>query len=489
MNEIYTEKAKQALLYAAEEAKQFRHKAIGTEHLLLGLYREPEGVAHNVLVDHLPSYEAVKEEVEFVIGYGKDEVQDAPVDLNRVVYSPRSRKVLYIAGEEAQRQQVTLVGTEHILLSLIADQVLAVRILKNLDVDIEKLRKDIYRSIGQRPPVRNRNNENNNKPSNRGSKRPQSATPTLDSLTRDLTEQARNGQLDQVIGRKKELRRIMQVLSRRTKNNPVLVGEPGVGKTAIAEAVAIAVANNDVVSTLANKRVVSLDVGSLVAGTKYRGEFEDRVKNLIEETEKAGNVILFIDELHSLIGAGAAEGAIDASNLMKPALARGHLQVIGATTLNEYQKYIEKDAALERRFAKVLVDEPSEADAIEILKGIRKDYEKFHRVTIKDEAIEAAVRLGNRYIADRFLPDKAIDIMDEAAATARLDNGDKDTTQQTIVGIRKQLTDLEELKKHYVNTQEFEKAAGVHQQQQRLSQELFALQNNPQVVQDETFDI
>ncbi|MER2293410.1 MAG: ATP-dependent Clp protease ATP-binding subunit [Aerococcus urinaeequi] len=489
MNEIYTEKAKQALLFAAEEAKQFRHKAIGTEHLLLGLYREPEGVAHNVLVDHLPSYEAVKEEVEFVIGYGKDEAQDAPVDLNRVVYSPRSRKVLYIAGEEAQRQQVTLVGTEHILLSLIADQVLAVRILKNLDVDIEKLRKDIYRSIGQRPPVRNRSNENNNKPSNRGSKRPQSATPTLDSLTRDLTEQARNGQLDQVIGRKKELRRIMQVLSRRTKNNPVLVGEPGVGKTAIAEAVAIAVANNDVVSTLANKRVVSLDVGSLVAGTKYRGEFEDRVKNLLEETEKAGNVILFIDELHSLIGAGAAEGAIDASNLMKPALARGHLQVIGATTLNEYQKYIEKDAALERRFAKVLVDEPSEADAIEILKGIRKDYEKFHRVTIKDEAIEAAVRLGNRYIADRFLPDKAIDIMDEAAATARLDNGDKDTTQQTLVGIRKQLTDLEELKKHYVNTQEFEKAAGVHQQQQRLSQELFDLQNKPQVVQDEPFDI
>ncbi len=333
MNEIYTEKAKQALLFAAEEAKQFRHKAIGTEHLLLGLYREPEGVAHNVLVDHLPSYEAVKEEVEFVIGYGKDEVQDAPADLNRVVYSPRSRKVLYIAGEEAQRQQVTLVGTEHILLSLIADQVLAVRILKNLDVDIEKLRKDIYRSIGQRPPVRNRSNENNNKPSNRGSKRPQSATPTLDSLTRDLTEQARNGQLDQVIGRKKELRRIMQVLSRRTKNNPVLVGEPGVGKTAIAEAVAIAVANNDVVSTLANKRVVSLDVGSLVAGTKYRGEFEDRVKNLLEETEKAGNVILFIDELHSLIGAGAAEGAIDASNLMNRALARGLLYVIGATTL------------------------------------------------------------------------------------------------------------------------------------------------------------
>src|SRR5699024_4423621 len=363
------------------------------------------------------------------------------------------------------------------------------RILKNLDVDIEKLRKDIYRSIGQRPPVRNRSNENNNKPSNRGSKRPQSATPTLDSLTRDLTEQARNGQLDPVIGRKKELRRIMKVLSRRTKNNPVLVGEPGVGKTAIAEAVAIAVANNDVVSTLANKRVVSLDVGSLVAGTKYRGEFEDRVKNLIEETEKAGNVILFIDELHSLIGAGAAEGAIDASNLMKPALARGHLQVIGATTLNEYQKYIEKDAALERRFAKVLVDEPSEADAIEILKGIRKDYEKFHRVTIKDEAIEAAVRLGNRYIADRFLPDKAIDIMDEAAATARLDNGDKDTTQQTLVGIRKQLTDLEELKKHYVNTQEFEKAADVNQRQQRLSQELFDLQHNPQVVQDEPFDI
>ncbi len=489
MSEIYTEKAKQALLYAAEEAKQFRHKAIGTEHLLLGLYREPEGIAHNVLVNHLPSYDAVKEEVEFVIGYGKEEADESPLDLNQLVYSPRSRKVLYIAGEEAQRQQVNLCGTEHILLSLIADQVLAVRILKNLDVDIEKLRKDIYRSIGQRPPVRNRTNENNQKQSPRGSKRPQSTTPTLDSLTRDLTEQARTGQLDPVVGRQKELRRIMQVLSRRTKNNPVLVGEPGVGKTAIAEAVAIAVANNEVVSTLANKRVVSLDVGSLVAGTKYRGEFEDRVKNLIEEVEKAGNIILFIDELHSLIGAGAAEGAIDASNLMKPALARGHLQVIGATTLDEYQKYIEKDAALERRFAKILVEEPSEEDAIEILRGIRKDYEKFHRVSISDEAIEAAVRLGNRYISDRFLPDKAIDIMDEAAATARLDHGEKDTVQESMIGFRGQLTDLENLKKHYVNTQEFEKAAEVHQQQQELTRKMFELQNKPKAEEAESFDI
>jgi ATP-dependent Clp protease ATP-binding subunit ClpC len=490
MSEIYTEKAKQALLYAAEEAKQFRHKAIGTEHLLLGLYREPEGIAHNVLVNHLPSYDAVREEVEFVIGYGQDEADENPIELSRLVYSPRSRKVLYIAGEEAQRQQVTLVGTEHILLSLIADQVLAVRILKNLDVDIEKLRKDIYRAIGQRPPVRNRNNEaNNTQQAARGSKRPQSATPTLDSLTRDLTAQARNGQLDPVVGRQKELRRVMQVLSRRTKNNPVLVGEPGVGKTAIAEAVAIAIAKNEVASTLANKRVVSLDVGSLVAGTKYRGEFEDRVKNLLEETEKDGNVILFIDELHSLIGAGAAEGAIDASNLMKPALARGHVQVIGATTLNEYQKYIEKDAALERRFAKVLVEEPSETDAIEILKGIRKDYEKFHRVAITDEAIEASVRLGSRYIADRFLPDKAIDIMDEAAATARLDHGDKDSRHQTIAGIRTQVMDLENLKKHYVNTQEFEKAAEVHQQQQALTQKIFDLHNNPQVEEDTNYDL
>lgn len=474
MSEIYTEKAKVALEYALEEAEQFRHKAIGTEHLLLGLYHEPEGVAHSVLDRYLPNYEVVKEEIEFVTGYG---ISKMPIRQDQYAYSPRSRKVLYIAGEEAKRMGSSLIGTEHILLSLIADEVLAVRILRNLAVDIDRLRRDIYKMIGQRPPVRNRSKNPNNTDQHKSEKEQKvSNTPTLDGLAKDLTAQARENKLDPVIGRHKEIRRIMQVLSRRTKNNPVLVGEPGVGKSAVAEAIAIKIVNGDVPENIAGKRLMSLDMGSLVAGTKYRGEFEDRMKNIIDELTNDGQVILFIDELHTLIGAGGAEGAIDASNILKPALARGDIQVIGATTLDEYQKYIEKDAALERRFAKVLVEEPSVIETIEILKGIRERYEQFHQLNISDEAIEAAVHLSERYINDRFLPDKAIDVMDEAAATARLDYGTLANVNHSAQPLENQFDELEQQKMEYVQAQQFDLAADVHQQQIKLSNNIAEIQ-------------
>lgn len=487
MSEIYTEKASLALKYALEEAQQFRHKAIGTEHILLGLYREPDGVAHSVLDQYLPSYDIVKEEIEFVTGYG---ISKLPIRDDQYAYSPRSRKVLFMADEEAKRMQASLVGTEHILLALIADEVLAVRILRNLSVDIDQLRKDIYKMIGQRPPVRNRSKQQNGTDKNGKEKAKNvSKTPTLDGLAKDLTALAQADKLDPVIGRAKEIRRIMQVLSRRTKNNPVLVGEPGVGKSAVAEAIALKIVNGDVPENIARKRLMSLDMGSLVAGTKYRGEFEDRMKNIIDELTNDGNVILFIDEMHTLIGAGGAEGAIDASNILKPALARGDIQVIGATTLDEYQKYIEKDAALERRFAKVLVEEPTVEDTIKILKGIRERYEQFHQLHISDEAIEAAVYLSERYITDRYLPDKAIDVMDEAAATARLDYGtmanEKNTSFQPL---ENQYNALEQRKMELVQSQDFDHAADIHQQQAELTNKIAELKQKSEV-EDVVYDI
>lgn len=487
MSEIYTEKANLALAYALEEAQQFRHKAIGTEHILLGLYREPDGVAHSVLDRYLPSYDLVKEEIEFVTGYG---ISKLPIRDDQYAYSPRSRKVLFMAGEEAKRMQAALVGTEHILLALIADEVLAVRILRNLSVDIDHLRKDIYKMIGQRPPVKNRSKQQNGNDKNGKEKaKTVSKTPTLDGLAKDLTALAQTDKLDPVIGREKEIRRIMQVLSRRTKNNPVLVGEPGVGKSAVAEAIAIKIVNGDVPENIAQKRLMSLDMGSLVAGTKYRGEFEDRMKNIIDELTNDGNVILFIDELHTLIGAGGAEGAIDASNILKPALARGDIQVIGATTLDEYQKYIEKDAALERRFAKVLVEEPTVEDTIKILKGIRERYEQFHQLHISDEAIEAAVYLSERYITDRYLPDKAIDVMDEAAATARLDYGTMaNEKKSSFHQLENQYNALEQRKMEFVQSQDFDHAADIHQQQVELTNKITELKQQPET-KDVAYDI
>lgn len=467
MKDIYTEKAKTAIGFAKEEAEYFRHPAIGSEHMLLGLYRESEGVAHAVLSDYLPSYESLREEIEFVTGYGTSDSAKSQEDY--VQFSPRMQDVLNQAKDLAKSMQASLIGTEHLLLALINEETLANRLLKNLDIDVNRLRSDVYQMLGQKEPVRNRTK----KPLGKQSK---SKTPTLDSIAKDLTQAAKDGKLDPVIGRQQEMRRLMQVLSRRTKNNPVLVGEPGVGKTAIVEALAIQMSQQQVPENMLDKRLMVLDIGSLVAGTKYRGEFEDRMKHLIEEIEDQGNIILFIDEIHTIIGAGGAEGAIDASNLLKPALSRGQVQLIGATTLNEYQKYIEKDAALERRFAKILVEEPSLAETEEILKGIRPAYEKHHQVAIPDESITTCVRLSSRYLSDRFLPDKAIDVMDEAAATKRLDNPVANSGRRKKYQIEQELKRLNQEKEYHVRNQAFQKAAAVHAQQANLVRELSRLE-------------
>ncbi|MGX6486782.1 ATP-dependent Clp protease ATP-binding subunit [Aerococcus sanguinicola] len=467
MKEIYTEKAQKALAYALDAAKDFRHHAIGTEHLLMGLLVEPDGIAHAVLSPHIDDYETLKEEVEFVVGYGSG--QDPYNELGEPVYSPRANKVLYLSTEEAKKNRASLVGTEHILLALMQEEVLATRILRNLGADPDIIRRDIYQMLGL--------------PLDRGGRKKQgkvdshkSKTPTLDAVSKDLTKRAHNGQLDPIIGREKEARRILQILSRRTKNNPVLVGEPGVGKTAIAEGLAQAIVSGQVPESLENKRLMILDMGSLIAGTKYRGEFEDRMKHLIEEVIQDGQVILFIDELHTLIGAGGAEGTMDASNILKPALARGEVQVIGATTLNEYQKYIEKDAALERRFAKVQVDEPTIEETRSILAGIRQAYADFHQVTITDEAIDAAANLSARYISDRFLPDKAIDVMDEAAATKRLDAQGKTDQAGKSQDLVRDYRQLEEAKLRCVAEQNFQEAAKLHAKQKELEEALNKLE-------------
>lgn len=411
MAEDYTQSAQNVLKLAQEQARYFRHQAVGTEHLLLALVLEYDGVASNVLRSFDLSIESLQETVEGFIGYGNAKRSD----LAFRPYSPKAAEILNLAAQEAQRLNANQIGTEHILLALLADEsVLSSRILFELEVNPNDVRRQVIQMLGieekpQRDRRRNKNNEE------------QGGTPTLDGLARDLTAQANAGSMDPVIGRTDEVKRVIQILARRTKNNPVLIGEPGVGKTAIAEGLAQKLAQGDVPADLLGKRLMMLDMGSLVAGTKFRGEFEDRLKKIIEEIHQDGKVILFIDELHTLIGAGGAEGAIDASNILKPALARGELQTIGATTLNEYQKYIETDAALERRFAQVMVNEPSEADAVEILRGLKSRYESHHQVEITDDAIKAAVKLSSRYVPDRFLPDKAIDLMDETAAKVRID--------------------------------------------------------------------
>ncbi|AMB99247.1 ATP-dependent Clp protease ATP-binding subunit ClpC [Aerococcus urinaehominis] len=461
MTEKYTDKALAAIDLAKQAARHFRSNRVSSEHLLLGLYEEGSGIAHAILAKYIPNERALREEIEFTSGYGSSGLSQIA---DHDGFSPRCHKVFYLAGQEAERLHAPLIGTEHLLLALISEEILAVRILKNFDVNPEKLEREIYHLIGAKPPVRQRRSKDQ---SQKGQEDP---TPVLTSLTKDLSAAAGLGQLDPVIGRTKEIRRIMQILSRRTKNNPVLVGEPGVGKTAIAEGIALAINAGEVPDSLAQKRLLMLDMGSLVAGTKYRGEFEDRMKHLVEELRKDGQVILFIDELHTLIGAGGAEGAIDASNLLKPALARGEIQVIGATTLDEYQKYIEKDAALERRFAKVLVEEPSPEETEQILLGIRSKYEEFHHLKITDEAVAAAVDLSRRYITDRFLPDKAIDVMDEAAATARLDYAKP--THQAITALENRYQRLEAEKMACVNNQEFDKAAQIHQDQIELAQQI-----------------
>jgi ATP-dependent Clp protease ATP-binding subunit ClpC len=448
----FTERAQKVLALAQEEAIRLGHNNIGTEHILLGLVREGEGIAAKALYGLGLSPDKIQNEVENLIGKGQGVAQT-------IHYTPRAKKVIELSMDEARKLGHSYVGTEHILLGLIREgEGVAARVLNNLGISLNKARQQVLQLLGS--------NETNGHSSGSSA---HANTPTLDSLARDLTAIARDGKLDPVIGRSKEIQRVIEVLSRRTKNNPVLIGEPGVGKTAIAEGLAQQIVNNEVPETLRDKRVMTLDMGTVVAGTKYRGEFEDRLKKVMDEIRQAGNIILFIDELHTLIGAGGAEGAIDASNILKPALARGELQCIGATTLDEYRKYIEKDAALERRFQPIQVDEPTIEESIQILKGLRDRYEAHHRVSITDEAIEAAVKLSDRYISDRFLPDKAIDLIDEAGSKVRLRSF---TTPPNLKELEQKLEEIRKEKDAAVQSQEFEKAASLRDAEQKLREQL-----------------
>jgi len=443
----FTERARRVILLAREEAKRLDHDYLGTEHLLLGLIREGEGVAALALQNLGIDLDQVRQEVEKAVGRG-----GGSLFLGQIPFTPRAKKVLELAVTEARNLGHNYIGTEHLLLGLIREgEGVAAQILTNLGADLEKVREEVVALLGERVSV-----EKAPQPSN---------TPTLDRYGRDLTQLARNGELDPVIGREKEIERVIQILSRRTKNNPVLIGEAGVGKTAIAEGIAQRIVAGSLPEPLLNKRLVTIELGSVVAGTKYRGEFEKRMERILNEIRKAKNIILFIDEIHTLVGAGAAEGAIDASNILKPALARGELQCIGATTLDEYRKYIERDEALERRFQPVMVNEPTVKETIQILKGLRDRYEAFHRVKISDQALEAAVRLSHRYIQGRFLPDKAIDVMDEAAARVRLQSS---VRPKKLKSVESELEQIRKEKEAAIKAQEFEKAAKLRDKEKNL---------------------
>ncbi|ASN03707.1 ATP-dependent protease ATP-binding subunit ClpC [Virgibacillus necropolis] len=456
----FTERAQKVLALSQEEAVRLGHNNIGTEHILLGLVREGEGIAAKALQSLGLEIEKIQQEVEQLIGVGKQPMQT-------IHYTPRAKKVVELSQDEARKLGHSYVGTEHILLGLIREgEGVAARVLNNLGVSLNKARQQVLQLLGSNESQANRQG--------RAGQATNANTPTLDSLARDLTAIAKEGNVDPVIGRGKEIERVIQILSRRTKNNPVLVGEPGVGKTAVAEGLAQQIIDNEVPETLRDKRVMTLDMGTVVAGTKYRGEFEDRLKKVMEEIRQAGNIILFIDELHTLIGAGGAEGAIDASNILKPSLARGELQCIGATTLDEYRKYIEKDAALERRFQPIQVDEPTLDETIQILRGLRDRYEAHHRVTITDEAIDAAANLSNRYITDRFLPDKAIDLIDEAGSKVRLRSY---TIPPNLKELEQKLEEVRKEKDAAVQSQEFEKAASLRDSEQKLREELEQTKN------------
>lgn len=455
--EKFSERARRVLTLAQEEAQRFNHNNIGPEHILLGIVGEPDGVAAKVLVNMGISLNKVRSAVEFIIGHGE------ATSRGEVGLSPGAKRVIELAIDEARYIGHNYIGTEHLLLGLLREgEGIAARVLDSLGVTLEKVRTEITKVQEQgvsRPKA----------------SRTPSRTPALDQLGIDLTASARSGKLDPVIGRSKEIERIIQILSRRTKNNPALIGEPGVGKTAIVELLAHRIVSGDVPETLEGKRLITLDIGSLVAGTKYRGEFEERLKKVIEEIKAAGNCILFIDEFHTIVGAGAAEGAVDAANILKPSLARGEFQTIGATTLDDYRKYIERDAALERRFQPILVAEPSVDEAIEILRGIKRRYEEHHRLTITDEALKSAVNLAARYIPDRFLPDKAIDLIDEAASRVRIKHW---TVPIALKEERLKEDNLRKDKDAALSTQQYEYAAELRSRELQTEEKIKKLEED-----------
>lgn len=460
MQTAYTAKAKKAIDIATRISKSLHHSYIGTEHILLGLLKEGTGVASQVLADNGVEYDKVLELIEELIAPGN------AVAVLEDGLSPRAAHVLEVSKAEAARFHSEKIGTEHLLIAMIKEtECVASRLLNTLSVNVQKMYVDTLIAMGE-DVSQYKDEFQNGKP---GKRKNAEGTPSLDQFSRDLTELARDGKLDPVVGREAEIDRVIQILSRRSKNNPCLIGEPGVGKTAIVEGIAERIVGGMVPDTVLGKRVVSLDLSGIVAGSKYRGEFEERIKKVLAEVAKAGNVLLFIDEIHTIIGAGGAEGAIDASNILKPALARGEVQVIGATTIGEYRKYIEKDAALERRFQPVVVEEPTEEEAISILKGLRGQYESHHHVTITDEAVEAAVRLSARYINDRFLPDKAIDLMDEAAAKVRLHVGGD---PREAAELRREIAESQETLEQALSGGDLEAAREAQTKRQELEEKL-----------------
>ena len=458
MNENkFTPRAEEALRLSQESAEELGHGYVGSEHLLLGLLREEEGLAHRVLTEYGLTDEMILSVLRRSVGAGL--AGTAPSQ----GLTPRAKGVVELAVSEAARMGSPMIGTEHLLMGILREGGnMALRILRTVGVDPKKMYSSIVQKINEAPKAAPAGTVSSAKDSGKKGS-------ALEEFTRDLTESARAGRLDPVIGRDEEIRRVIQILSRRTKNNPVLIGEPGVGKTAIAEGLAERIAAADVPEELLDKRVLSLDLSGMVAGTKYRGEFEERIKKTIDEVKKAGNVILFIDELHTIVGAGSAEGAVDAANILKPALSRGEIRVVGATTLDEYRKYIEKDAALERRFQPVTVGEPSPEATLEILKGLRDKYEAHHKLTITDEALEAAVSLSRRYINDRFLPDKAIDLMDEAASQVRMS---AESTSPDLKSLEEKINALHREKADAIAAQDYEKAAQLRDLEQKYTQQV-----------------
>jgi ATP-dependent Clp protease ATP-binding subunit ClpC len=462
--EKFSERARRVLTLAQEEAQSLNHSYIGTEHILLGLVREEEGIAAKVLTNLGAGLSKVRASVEFVIGRG-----DKPSSTETGL-TPRARRAIELAIDEARYLGHNYIGTEHLLLGLLREgEGIASGVLDSLEITIDRARAEVERILSQAPPKSK-------------AARSVSRTPVLDQLGVNLTEAARSGKLDPVIGRTKEIERVIQILSRRTKNNPALIGEPGVGKTAIVEGLAHRIVAGDVPETLEGKRLVTLDIGAVVAGTKYRGEFEERLRKIIDEIKTAGNCMLFIDEFHTMVGAGAAEGAVDAANLLKPALARGELQCIGATTLDDYRKYVERDAALERRFQPVLVEEPSVDEALEILNGIKERYEEHHHLAISDEALNSAVTLSSRYIPDRFLPDKAIDLIDEAASRVRIRHR---TIPMTLKDARRLEDSVHRDKDAALATQQYDYAAELRQRELQIEGKIKEMEAEWQAEQEQ----